>query len=117
MHGLPGNVLAVFRRMRGCVVLDARSPGSLMDMWLEREQGNRQAVEKDLNSIYIGDLFTGYRVDPTRDQVIWIARLLKKMWGWKLHQEFPHRNIVVAFDEGAEDVLRSYITFYQVPAG
>src|SRR5437660_1039833 len=65
-----------------CVFLAARSPGSYeLPRWLEREGGNRQAVEAELNGIYMGDLFTGYPAEPTRDQVIWLARLLQKMWG------------------------------------
>jgi hypothetical protein len=98
-----------------CMFLAARSPGDLLPMWLRREGTNRQALESELNSIYMGDLFTGYPAEPTREQVIWLARLLRKMWGWKIQQEFPHRRILVAFDEGAADVLRSYITFFQAP--
>ncbi len=100
-----------------CVFLAARSPGSYeLPQWLNREGGNRRAVESELNGIYMGDLFTGYPAEPTRDQVIWLARLLQKMWGWKLRQEFPQRRVLVAFDEGAADVLRSYIMFFQAPA-
>jgi len=100
-----------------CVFLAGRCPGSYeLPLWLKREAGNRQAVESQLNGIYMGDLFTGYPAEPTREQVIWLARLLQKMWGWKLHQEFPHRCVLVAFDESAADVLRSYITFFQAPA-
>jgi hypothetical protein len=99
-----------------CVFLAARSPGSLLQIWLDREHGDRRAVEADLNSFYAKDFFTCHPAEPTRDQVIWLSRLVRKMWGWKLRHEFPHRNILVAFDEEAEDVLRSFITFYQVPA-
>ncbi|MGF1580610.1 MAG: hypothetical protein ACFCD0_14710 [Gemmataceae bacterium] len=112
----PAMFWLAFVACEDCVFLAARSPGSGLYLWLEREHGNRYKVEAELNRVHMGDLFTGYPKEPTRDDVIWLARLLKKMWGWKLHHEFSHRDIVISFDEGAEDVLRSYITFYQLPA-
>lgn len=96
-----------------CVVLASRSPGTLIDMWLAREQGNRREVEMQLNSVYVRDLFTCVPADPTREQIIWLTRLLRKMWERKLHREFPQRKFIITFDEAEDDVLHSHITFYQ----
>ena len=44
-------------------------------MWLRCEGGNRQAVESELNSIYMGDLFTGNPAELSCDEMLRVPEL------------------------------------------
>ncbi len=110
----PGLFWPPFVECDDCIFLAARSPGSLFDLGFDTKKSNLQAIESEVNKMHIVYLFS---CEPTRDQVIWLGRLLKKMWSWKLRHELPHRPTIVSFDEGAKDKFLSYIiTFFQVTA-
>jgi hypothetical protein len=54
----------------------------------------------------------------TREQVLYLGRLLKLIWQAKLVLEFPGRDIMVSFPEDlpeglSDDLLQYQITFYQ----
>jgi hypothetical protein len=96
-----------------CVIMAARfMPGSFEE-WLEGLSGDRRAVEAELNHLYILDLFECRDNRPTPDEIIWLAKLLKKLWLAKLKMEFPDRRFIVSFPADADDHTHSRITFHQ----
>jgi hypothetical protein len=82
--------------------------------FLKQAGGNKRAVETVMNHLHILDLFCGPNLAPSREQVIYLGRLLKEMWGAKLQHDFPDRFFVVSFPEEPSDDLLSYeVTFFQ----
>ena len=60
----------------------------------------------------VADFFAGS--GPTRDQVVYLGRLLREMWTAKIHRDFPGKKIVVSFSEAHYERLLDYeITVYQ----
>jgi hypothetical protein len=77
---------------------------------------NLRAVESVMNHRHILDLFCDRDAPPSRDQIIYVGRLLKEIWGAKLQRDFPDRRFAVSFPEEPSDDLLSYeITFFQDP--
>jgi hypothetical protein len=55
-----------------------------------------------------------HKVEPTREQVVHLGRVLREMWLAKLRAEFPGRAVVVSFpDEELPDLLDYEITVFQ----
>lgn len=76
--------------------------------------GNKQAVEEVMNHRHILDLFWVPERQPTREQIVYLGRLLKEMWTAKLHRDFPARRIVLSFsEEPCGDLVDYIITFFQ----
>lgn len=88
-------------------------------MWLADVKGDRQAAEATLNYWYVLYYFCHNFVDrdtwPARDQVIWLGRLVKKLWQTKFDQEFPGRRVIVSFCEDGDDLSNLEITFFHAP--
>ena len=82
--------------------------------FLKQTGGNKQSVEAVMNHRHILDVFAQESPRPTREQVVYLGRLLKEMWAAKLQRDFPGRRIVVSFpEEGCEDLLDYEISVYQ----
>ncbi|MCI0642767.1 MAG: hypothetical protein L0Y72_27465 [Gemmataceae bacterium] len=97
----------------GCVFFAGFSEESYRG-FMQQTNGNRQAVEAVMNHRHILDLFSRPELSPTREQVVYLGRLLKEMWAAKLHRDFPGRQFVVSFDEGPSGNLLDYeVTFFQ----
>ena len=80
--------------------------------FMQQTGGDKRAVEAVLNHRHILDLFSGSQ--PTREQVVYLGRLLQEVWAAKLARDFPDRRIVVSFpEEGCESLLDYEVTFYQ----
>jgi hypothetical protein len=101
----------------GCILLSSRFNQDNFASWLAATGGNRQAVEGVINHTHILDLFIRHDSEPTREQIVWLGRLLREMWQAKLDREFPGRNVVVNFPEDVGDDLLGYeITIFQALA-
>jgi hypothetical protein len=71
-------------------------------------------TEVTLNHKHLLDFFPNEEAKPTREQVIYLGRILKDMWQLKLNRDFPDRVIVVSFPEDySEDLMDYEITFWQ----
>jgi hypothetical protein len=82
--------------------------------FMQQTSGNRRAVESVMNHRHILDLFAISDNEPSREQVVYLGRLLKEMWTAKLKHEFPEKHFVVSFPEDENTELWDYeITFYQ----
>ena len=82
--------------------------------FMQQTRGNRRAVESVINHRHIVDLFGDPKLQPTRDQLVYIGRALKDIWSAKLRRDFPTRDITVSFPEGEYSELTDYeITFFQ----
>ena len=76
------------------------------------EQASGRAVEAVLNHRHVRDLFAG--TQPSREQVVYLGRLLREVWAAKLARDFPDRRFVVSFpEEGCEGLLDYEVSFYQ----
>ena len=97
----------------GCVLFAGYSEESY-NGFLKQTGGNRQAVEAVMNHRHILDLFPGHDPRPSREQVVYLGRLLKEMWAAKLQRDFPGRRLVVSFPEDeCEDLLDYEVFIYQ----
>ena len=80
--------------------------------FLKQTGGNKRAVEAVLNHRHVLDLFSSSQ--PTREQVVYLGRLLREVWAAKLALVFPTRRFVVSFtEEGCESLLDYEVSFYQ----
>jgi hypothetical protein len=100
-----------------CVVVAARFLPGNFEEWLEGLNGDRRAVEAELNHLYILDFFERSDDRPTTKEVLWLAGLVKRLWLAKLKIEFPDRRFVVSFPADGRDPIHSRITFCQAAAG
>jgi hypothetical protein len=77
----------------------------------------RQAVEAVMNHEHLVDIFMGFAnegIDPTREQILYLGRMLEEMWTAKLQRDFPDLDLVVSFPREHEDDLTRYeITVFQ----
>lgn len=67
-------------------------------------KNDRAKVERLLNHLHVWDIFARAAGDPqpSRDQCLYLARLLREMWEGKLQRDFPERSFkVVVNEEGA----------------
>ncbi len=76
--------------------------------FMDRTQGNKQAVETVMNHQHIMALFCSAEPRPSREMILYVGRLLKEVWQAKLNRDFPNRKITVSFPENYEDDLMNY---------
>ncbi|XZE51503.1 hypothetical protein SH139x_003158 [Planctomycetaceae bacterium SH139] len=80
-------------------------------------KNDAQAVEVLHNHLHIWDLFPVGAGDPqpTRNQCLYLARLLRELWESKLSRDFPDRTFCVTVnEEGAAEAEGDYqLTFCQ----
>lgn len=75
---------------------------------------DRRAVETVMNHRHILSFFPGSGDAATREQVVYLGRLLREVWGAELQSDFPERRFVVSFpEEPVEDLTEYEITFFQ----
>ena len=100
-----------FVELDGCVFFAGVSEAGYRG-FLDQTGGDKRAVEAVLNHRHVLDLFADAR--PTREQVVYLGRLLREVWAAKLARDFPGRRFVVAFaEQGCEALLDYEVTFYQ----
>jgi hypothetical protein len=100
----------------GCILFASRFNRDNFQSWVAATGGDRRAIEGVINHTHILDLFVQHASHPTREQVVWLGRLLKEMWQAKVDRDFPGRGVVVSFPENAGDDLLGYeITVFQAP--
>lgn len=86
--------------------------------WYEKTlrslDGNRRSVEALRNHVHIWDVFVRKAGEsaPTRDQCLYLARLLREMWEAKLLFEFPARHVQVVVNENDPEG-DFQVTFFQ----
>jgi hypothetical protein len=99
----------------GCILYGIPDAKNYAD-WKAVTNDNRTSIEVLLNHVHILDLFANVERVPTRDQIVYLGRQIKRMWSAKLNLDFPNHDIVVDFSEDCGDDLVEYqITFYQRP--
>ena len=100
-----------FAEMDGCVFFAGVTKGGYL-AFMQQTGGDKRAVESVLNHRHILDLFSV--AQPTREQVVYLGRLLQEVWAAKLARDFPDRRFVVSFPEDEFEGLRDYeVSFYQ----
>lgn len=103
-----------FVEFDGCIFFDFAFSEENFRGWMKQTNDDRRAVEAVINHQHILDLFSGSEHEPTRQQVVYLGRLLRDIWSAKLQRDFPGRQIVVSFPEGDFESLLDYeISFYQ----
>jgi len=96
-----------------CVFIQQPDPQSYAS-WMKSCNGDKTQVEGTINHRHITDMFLNSEVQPTKEMVIHIGRLLKDMWSCRLKRDFPERNIQIEFFEDDSDNLVDYqITIFQ----
>ena len=81
--------------------------------FMKQTKGHKRSVEAVMNHQHIVDLFQSADVPPTREQVLFIGRMLQDIWQTKLDRDFPDRPIRVSFpDDHSKDLLDYEITFF-----
>jgi len=101
----------------GCILLAGRFNQDSFQSWVVATGGDRRAIEGVINHTHILDLFLRHDAAPTREQVVWLGRLLREMWQAKVDRDFPGRGVVVSFPEDAGDDLLGYeIAVFQAPS-
>jgi len=100
----------------GCLLRAGFSPVSYA-AFLEKADGDRRAVEAVMNHQHIADMLMGQFNNGeavTREQVVYVGRVLKEMWAAKLARDFPELRVVVSFsEEDCDEILDYQITVYQ----
>jgi hypothetical protein len=100
-----------FTELDGCVFLSGVTEETYRG-FAQAAGGDKRAVEAVINHRHICDLFT--ESEPTREQIVYLGRLLREMWAAKLARDFPGRRFEVSFTEGEDDDLLDYeVSFYQ----
>ncbi len=95
----------------GCVFLSGATEEGYLS-FLQGAGGDKRAVEAVMNHRHIYDLFMG--AEPTREQAVYLGRLLQETWAAKLARDFPGRRFEVSFPEGETGEDPDYqVTFYQ----
>ena len=85
-----------FFEFEGCVFRGESADEQFMKSYkhnLRSLKDDRQAVEMLHNHLHVWDLFPSTAGDPqpTRDQCLYLARLLRETWEAKLSRDFPNR--------------------------
>jgi len=102
-----------FEEHDGCVFAPGFSVESYIG-FIEQCNGDKKRVEAVMNHVHIRDLFPNTDESPTHDQIVYIGRLLKEIWGCKLQRDFPDRRFVFSFPEGPyDDPILYELTFFQ----
>jgi hypothetical protein len=97
-----------------CVLLADRLDSATFQRWMASTNGDRRAVEAVLNHTHVADLFRPDGIEPTREQVVHLGRVLRDMWAAKLARDFPGRRFVVTFPEDGCPALVDYeVSFRQ----
>jgi len=81
-------------------------------------KGDKSAVEAMMNHRHICDLLPDPSAErkPTREQVLFVGRVLKEMWSCKLRRDFPAMRFTVSFPEDYNEDLVDYeISFFHNP--
>ena len=96
-----------------CVFLDPPDAKTYSN-WMVQCKGDRTQVEAVMNHHHIVDIFVNSEVEPSREIVLHLGRLLKDMWQCKLQASFPERRFKVEFyDDDSDDLLDYQITVFQ----
>ena len=96
-----------FAEYDGCVFFVGFSEESYRG-FMQQTGGNRQAVEAVMNHLHILDLFCRPEAEPTREQVVYLGRLLKEpvtpLDGGE-HCPLPCRRVAMALREQPQRVV------------
>ena len=100
-----------FTELDGCIFFAGVTEQNYRG-FMQQAGGNKRAVEAVINHRHVLDLFSVS--EPSRDQVVYLGRLLREMWAAKLAREFPDLQFEVSFpEEGCEVLLDYEVSFYQ----
>jgi hypothetical protein len=100
-----------FAELDGCVFFAGVTEDGYQG-FMQQTGGDKRAVEAVLNHRHVLDLFPG--AASSREQVVYLGRLLQEMWAAKLARDFPTRRFVVSFPEdGCAGLLDYEVSFYQ----
>ena len=90
-----------FTELDGCVFFAGVTEAGYRG-FMEQAGGNKRAVEAVINHRHSLDLFSV--AEPSRNQVIYVGRLLREIWTAKLAHDFPDREFEVIFTNAALSV-------------
>jgi hypothetical protein len=97
-----------------CVFLYEPDP-EIYQEWMTGCKGDKSEVERVMNHRHITDMFINSEIEPTKEIIMHLGRLLKDMWQCRLQRDFPERCIKVElFDDGNDDLAQYQITVFQV---
>ncbi|REE98743.1 hypothetical protein [Thermomonospora umbrina] len=95
-------VLPRFIEYRGCVLLDFTFDEAGVDLWLERLQGERKAVEAMVNHVHLWDFFAP-RAEAENEVLKDLGRRMVASWEAMALLQFPQKSFTVKFDDGSND--------------
>lgn len=97
----------------GCLLRDGFTLENY-EGFLVQTNRDKQAVESVMNHFHLTDLFPHKDDSPTKEQLIFLGRVLKEMWQAKVQSEFPELKVTVHFKEkNIEWPLDYMLTVYQ----
>ena len=101
----------------GCILrsdLRTAREFEIYEQWKVSTKNNKTAIESVMNHVHILDIFPNVETPPTREQILYVGRILNDMWTAKLHKDFPNRNVIIDFtDDCGDDLLEYQITCFQ----
>ena len=97
----------------GCLLRDGFSIENYQG-FLAQTNGDKRAVESVMNHRHLADLFPHKDDGPTKEQLVFLGRILKKMWQANIRSELPDLEVTVYFEERDMEWLEDYVlTVYQ----
>src|SRR5262249_657232 len=91
----------------GCVFFAGFSEAGYRG-FMDHTNGNKKAVQAVMNHRHVLDLFPSDYSNVSKDQIVYLGRLLREIWETKLRRDFPQKNIVVSFSEDSAVDLLDY---------
>jgi hypothetical protein len=115
----------------GCVFIYREGPEAqkwLKDSyksWFKEFKGKKADVEGMINHLHILDILGSRDINknsdkpyPTKEQVVYLGRILKNIWECKLKRDFPKKVFKVEFyEKNITDLIDYQMTFYQKRKG
>lgn len=107
-----------FFEYRSCIFRGSgltKTDNQRFERTLQSLNGNLASMEGLRNHIHVWDIFPRAAEDPqpTREQCLYLARLLREMWETKLNREFSQRKFHVVVNEDDEEG-DFQVTFFEI---
>jgi hypothetical protein len=105
-----------FVEYEGCIFFASFSRDSYLG-FMKQCNGDRRRVEAVMNHKHVFDYFSHSGGAATKEQIIYLGRVLRDIWRMKLARDFPGRGFIVSFADGpCEELLDYEISFWQASA-
>lgn len=93
-----------FILFNGCIFIQEIND-QIFEAWYKNSNGNLKSIEATINHRHLKDLFGS---DASKEQYLYLGKIIKSMWETKIITQFPNRHITIDFDE-----VDYIITVYQ----